>query len=489
MTNEALIDDEDSQFELRTEQLRMEIELASLQQPGDIILVRPGAKLVHRLYQFCFLPSFLREPDGWNMIPSHVLIVISPGLYLHAMPGTGVRHVKAEEFPLRDLSMFRVYRHKNIGNGEECFPGKIHEAAAWHYAQWYNYKLNGTLWQRQHYSHSYCSQLIASMYERTGFYKFEKPSRQALPIHLADQLKDSDDWQDVTKAYETFEEILHNGTVEKVFLNAHRMGAELIVTLPYENAEALDKFKASVDRQERMHRILAVVSTKAKRIGHRLGRKPNQQNPPLKIDIQDFLRPLIAVGLPSAERPTESKSWREENNRIIERRIEKCRQRYMSFCETALAYCVAVSILLEIQIDNPHDSPDRLMDALSFDDELIDGLKQHEFMRMDRNAVPETDRRVVYMWSVAVTAFFDLMSIRFAIANGHATWNTVLGTANLEQPLTKKWFSKGFAGKSLDDFKEQTQRLMVVLRFENVRLVNTSEQVVDDTASLETAPS
>jgi hypothetical protein len=220
-----------------------------------------------------------------------------------------------------------------------------------------------------------------------------------------------------------------------------------------------------------------------------LGRKQNQSDTPLEIDIQDFLRPLTAIHLPSTENATEPKNWREENQRTFDRRVKRSRQRYMHFCETALAYCVAVSIMMENQIENPGQDSGRLMDALSFADELIDEIKKHEFIKMDKTLVPEADRRVVYMWSVAATAFFDLMGIRFAIANGHTDWQSVTETAKLELPLSKKWLAKGFAGDSLDDFKDQTRRLLAVLLYKNVRLVRLSEPDIDDAASLETAPS
>jgi hypothetical protein len=259
------------EMELDFDTLDTQLRLFDSYKVGDIILVRSDNGYLSRSYQW-LCRSFLRRHPGpkWSAIPSHVLIVVGPGLYMESMPKSGVRFIKAEQCRPNQFQYFKVLRNLDA----ESFSEKIVDASTWHFGQSYNYKINLTWWRRKFHSHSYCSQLVCSIYERAQKKLPGNPANLALPIDLA-KLEFIPGWSDVTRDYLGANKLLDQGYGADIF-ETHRQLAIYTMQQNYDTADSQKLFHQvymitkMLNRRTRIRNALAHISTKTAEVYHRL---------------------------------------------------------------------------------------------------------------------------------------------------------------------------------------------------------------------------
>lgn len=445
------------------ESFHKKFALTMLEKPGDVILIRSDNAWLSRIYQALCLPSFGFKRGGWREIPSHALIVVTPGLYLHAVPGAGVTHFRAEDYNFRSAKMVAVFRRQlEDGESAEDYQKRIADAAAWHHSQRYNYKINLTLWQRSYYSHSYCSQLVAAIYEQAETPLLSRRPRAVLPIHLAKEFS-SGKWSDVTTEHDKFMTLLSSEDADKSILNTERDLAELNLTIAHDATLA-------VRRMEDFIRLKKAIDT-FQRIGASLFAHPARfyrkirgiPAPDMSIDINVFVAPLRFVRFPEVAVSRHLRTWLAENKRRLSRQAERDRRDYMQICEMALAYTSAVGVYLDqCIIENVQLSP-KLMAAIQFDNAFITAIKQHEFVPLKRKDLPDANRDLHYIWSAAAISIMELHAIRARLESGISTLGSLKQDLNINQRFASRWLIVDMPDSSLKAVKRTGQKFLKIL--------------------------
>jgi hypothetical protein len=349
------------------------------------------------------------------------------------------------------------------------------ESAAWHYAQPYNYKLNLSFWNRETYSRSFCSQLVASIYERAKFPLFSVSARAVLPIHLANEFLSSE-WLDVSADYKKFEEMSDIYLGDNEWLKAFRQGAELTLTLPYERAEAIKRFELALRWRERFafcnevyqRSLLSFKDLLIPLLGRKLQKKAD-------IDINDFVASMIIVGLPSEDRFALDNTWSRENKRSNLKRSKKRRNEYLELCTIAMSYAVAASVYFHAYLNGEIKDKQRLITALSFHDDFLSSLREHEFLKMDPINVSSFDRDVFYLWMATNRAVEDLDRIRVELQKNVNPEEVPL-KLELKFPLTTRWFKSGLSKSLANRIKGKAKLCLEMLLCPSANLIKASHR-------------
>lgn len=160
------------------------------QLAGDLILLRPskGGKSFNTIYQSALR---MRKADF-----SHVAIALDPFTALHAMPTGGVQQVEISELLKgMDGSCFRVLRNKAFEQ-DLSLQQTIRKDLLFHHGQPYNLAFSFRRRERS----SYCSELAAKAYLRSGQPLSHKPPKKVLPVDI-ERLTNMPGWLVVTSIY------------------------------------------------------------------------------------------------------------------------------------------------------------------------------------------------------------------------------------------------------------------------------------------------
>lgn len=325
------------------------LKLLALQKPGDIILVRRGQAWLSRIYQSMSWPAVYRHGfQAWRTLPSHVLIVVHPGLYMEAMPGRGVQLIAAESCRPGAFDHFQVLRHPADGFTRSELEALSH-AFEWHYGQFYNYKINFTLWKRQFRSHSYCSELSACIYKQAGMPLCEgKPTNLILPVHLSG-LGLRGEWRDVTAEYHEFDRLMEALQGEFGLLNLQRKVAAMRIaqgmktSTHQELAFSVNKLSTMLKKRVRIQRFLARFST---RLAARYTRWALSDQVPEEVPLMpeihlDALLEAIHL-VDGADFLSRGNTWRTSDRKFQGKYQDAKRDSAMLQCLSAFAYCLAV---------------------------------------------------------------------------------------------------------------------------------------------------
>src|SRR5579864_5150736 len=168
------------------------------QVPGDIVFVQTRKKIpFNRMAQTAVSRRRARY--------THVLLCVMPGLYIHSIPHKGVHFIAAEDdeanFPEHYGDRLAVRRNTQLTNNV-ALAGQIPWKAQYFIGQKYNGAFGGAarlaqLWRD---SHSFCSELIARIYQDLGISVCDLAPEHVLPVHLDNATK-SGQWIDVTSLY------------------------------------------------------------------------------------------------------------------------------------------------------------------------------------------------------------------------------------------------------------------------------------------------
>lgn len=159
------------------------------QLAGDLILLK-SSKIgkLNRAYQ-----SLIR---GRKADFSHVAIALDHLTALHAIPSGGVQQIEISELLKgKDVVSYRVLRNKKF-ELDISLHQTIRQNLLFHHGQMYNLAFNFRRLERS----SYCSELAAKAYSRTGIPLSSKQPKQVLPVDIQ-QLGESKEWLDVTSVY------------------------------------------------------------------------------------------------------------------------------------------------------------------------------------------------------------------------------------------------------------------------------------------------
>ena len=143
---------------------------------------------------------------------SHAAVMCSINFGVQAMPDSGVDAFGLHEFLSGQVagSPWKVFRHKDLdvsaARGDDMgITMRFRNAAKYFMGQRYNYGINlpelpGSTDSSQR---SFCSQLVARIYEKTGdvMPHARLLTSTVLPADLQSQLTGNDDWLDVTSIY------------------------------------------------------------------------------------------------------------------------------------------------------------------------------------------------------------------------------------------------------------------------------------------------
>lgn len=412
--HEAAADKFESDFDELGDQAR----LLELQKGGDIILVRSGAGRISRLYQWMFR-SLLRGHRGpnWHAIPSHALLVACPGLYLESVPKSGVRLVEAEQCRPGQFAFFRVLRHPDADNfSQEAFA----EACEWHFGQSYNYKINMTWWRRKFHSHSYCSQLIASIYDRAGKTLRGKTANLTLPINLARLGYDSG-WRDVTADYLEADSVLKRASGRAFLFETGRLVTRMKLQSGYELADArqlihqVNGLAPMLRRRVRTHRLLA-------RVSHKLASAYARAFIPASATAEQSLSPQPYVEVLLVQIKTllkdedifaKANSWR-----MYDKKFQRAYERdkvdsAMTLCRHTLAFALASCGVAQTLVNGTEENFKRyrirLLQATYLSSELVDRARQALPEALDAIAPRlEEKNRLATMWAASMVGFLSL---------------------------------------------------------------------------------
>lgn len=156
---------------------------------GDIILIeRPKNKNL-------MIQSILRIKKAKH---SHVAIVLSNMNLIHAMPKRGVCIESISSYIAKNKD-FCVFRNNKFASSCD----RSHEIIEHYYGQ--KYSLLSMMLNHHHHSSSFCSELVAKIYnKKVGIKITEKTTQKTLPIDIYDYISQSKDWHSVTNQYKRF---------------------------------------------------------------------------------------------------------------------------------------------------------------------------------------------------------------------------------------------------------------------------------------------
>lgn len=163
-------------------------------QPGDVFLMCGDAK--HSQYLAVAQRALYLKSRS-----SHVLFSFGDGAFVHSTTGGGVDFEFYERAISDAKDGWQVIRKKGLTAETR---ENLQKAALFFVDQAYNYKFL----LKSNDSSSFCSELVAKIFERAGVPLFDKETGKVTPADF-DRAADTDDcWEDVTDGYkEAFEEI------------------------------------------------------------------------------------------------------------------------------------------------------------------------------------------------------------------------------------------------------------------------------------------
>ncbi|MBP4048787.1 hypothetical protein J9978_04660 [Chromobacterium violaceum] len=163
-------------------------------QTGDVFLMCGDAK--HSDYL-----ALAQKVIYKNSKSSHVLFSFGDGVFVHSTTDAGVNFAFYENILKDCKDGWRVIRMKGLADVQR---EAMMKASIYFIDQAYNYKFFFKSNERS----SFCSELVAKIFERAGINLFEKESGTITPADF-DKAADSDaHWEDVTEGYKkAFEEI------------------------------------------------------------------------------------------------------------------------------------------------------------------------------------------------------------------------------------------------------------------------------------------
>lgn len=152
-------------------------------QAGDILIVR-GKELTSKLLSLSQKFFYLKNNA------SHVLIAISDGFYIHAIPEGGVQIIFIHDILDEFEDDWRAIRLKNLN---EDNMEKLLKSVFYYKDQEYNYKYFTT-----QINASFCSELAAKIYLRAGIKIFNFNPKFVKPSNFAKEADKNENWEDIT---------------------------------------------------------------------------------------------------------------------------------------------------------------------------------------------------------------------------------------------------------------------------------------------------
>lgn len=130
---------------------------------------------------------------------THIAITIKQGNAIHAMPQFGVQMEEIRELLLGNEDGFLVLRKKSLQHDipRLCL---LEDSLLFHSRQRYNFLF--LMRERRHAS--FCSELAAKAYERSGMMISPRSPSKTLPMDIFRYLESNSEWSDVTAVYQEF---------------------------------------------------------------------------------------------------------------------------------------------------------------------------------------------------------------------------------------------------------------------------------------------
>src|SRR6185312_10667966 len=127
---------------------------------------------------------------------SHVLLCVTPGLYIESTSKEAVHAVRAEEYERKERSDFLVMRSRALSENTEL-NAKIKQRSVFHHDRPYNFRPVSASQDALR-----CSELVATIYADLGIQLVaECKLHETLPFDIELALERSDRWVDVTELY------------------------------------------------------------------------------------------------------------------------------------------------------------------------------------------------------------------------------------------------------------------------------------------------
>ncbi|RKF49171.1 hypothetical protein [Paraburkholderia fungorum] len=442
-------------FKERDKRFKLLYELRHLQQPGDIIFIRNGSSIPMRLAQSMFCPSvLLGRHGGWKSIPSHVLIVVAPGLYLHSMPRGGVDFVPAEDYQLSSRALLKVVRRR-LSPGEQ--KGTAHEAlqraAEWHFQQRYNYKVILTLWKRKLHSHSYCSQLVSQIYERANFPIANIPPRWTLPVNLQ-KACDGDEWIDVTEDHRRFEIGLASlPDADRPIFGIERRTVQISAQIQADMVD-LQSFMETIhpggqdglripDIIKSLKRFIPLIAAKFKAPAVEDNKRSSAS-----IDVNhhaNMLYSLSANGLYASSVFSSVNHWNAAEPEEQKKRRDGEVRMHLDWCIEALAYCIAVVELVtrvfsHSPTDEAADMLERTLQSIAFSPELLTALSEAVEVAPPPPEVASVELIKLHnIWRHAAKGYIYLGAFRMLLLDPNNTHDVVVESDVVKQLSGLRW--------------------------------------------------
>lgn len=472
----------DDDFRRQAERFKTLCELDELQEPGDIIFVRGDGitALLNCSYQRVAGASIvLGNRVHWAAVPSHVLVVVAPGLYLHSMPAGGVHFVRAEEYPLSSFPLLKVMRRNYSSDAQkEVAHEELQRAAQCHIQQRYNFKINLTLWTQRLRSHSYCSQLVAQVYELAHLPISSRPPRQVLPIHLLEACS-GNAWSDVTEDYRRFERLLPSIPEEdRALFNMNRWTLQLNTDILLDTME-LQTYMENMNSMLRSSERAILAPRRSHRFQARLlaaGKKIfTEQHPPSKVTVDVMLWP-VRLYLLSTDDELGSTffssvfHWNAPDAATEHRRREDELHTVMGYCLDALAYVIAAMQFVAHAFANDASDTfrsyrDRGRQCISFAPDLLVALSaKKDDVTNAIDEEPNHSSKLQTTWRAAVEGYIYLGQIHNLLGHTHNESDLEAASDLLKQLNTLIWCRATFRRLSASEKKRCKARHQQFLR-------------------------
>lgn len=161
---------------------------------GDVFLMRGDSK--HSDYL-----AFAQRALYLKARSSHVLICVGDGAFIHSTTDGGVDFEFYEGALSKAKAGWQVIRKKGLSSTDRA---NLQKAALFFVDQAYNYKFL----LKSNDSSSFCSELVAKIYERAQVPLFGKETGKVTPADFDRAADENNEWENVTDGYKSaFEEI------------------------------------------------------------------------------------------------------------------------------------------------------------------------------------------------------------------------------------------------------------------------------------------
>lgn len=173
---------------------------------GDILIVR-GKEITSKFLALSQKFFYLKNNA------SHILIAISDGFYIHAIPEGGVQIIFIRDILHEFEDDWRAIRLKNL---KEVDVEELTKSVFYYKDQEYNYKYFTT-----QINSSFCSELAAKIYLRAGIKIFNFPPKFVKPSNFAKEADKNENWEDITsktkEVYSYLKTMPHIESFKKTF--------------------------------------------------------------------------------------------------------------------------------------------------------------------------------------------------------------------------------------------------------------------------------